>query len=174
MASEAALKVATDKVTAANQFKPQFDARVNAIKQANQPKDVNFSLISTPIKLRIVATPIAFTSAAVGGAVKQGEKQTLTANINRLYAFADAVEISFEPPAGVQGLTANKVSIPNGQAEGSWNCCRGQCHAKGTTTWSSGPRENSTTWTSPPSRMWWSRWKKSRSRAGSACLNHQK
>jgi hypothetical protein len=118
VASEAALKAATDKVTAANQFKPQFDARVNAIKQANQPKDVNFSLISTPIKLRIVATPIAFTSAAVGGAVKQGEKQTLTANINRLYAFADAVEISFEPPAGVQGLTANKVSIPNGQAEG--------------------------------------------------------
>jgi hypothetical protein len=79
---------------------------------------VNFSLISTPIKLRIVASPIAFNSASVGGAVKQGEKQMLTANINRLYNFADAVEISFEPPAGVQGLTANKVSIPNGQAEG--------------------------------------------------------
>lgn len=118
VASEAALKAATDKVTAANQFKPQFDARVNAIKQANQPKDVNFSLISTPIKLRIVATPITFNSAAVGGPVKQGEKQTLTANINRLYAFADAVEISFEPPQGVQGLSATKVSVPNGQAEG--------------------------------------------------------
>ena len=118
VASEAALKAATDKVTAANQFKPQFDARVNAIKQANQPKDVNFSLISTPIKLRIVATPITFNSATAGGAVKQGEKQVLTANINRLYAFADAVEISFEPPPGVQGLTAAKVSIPNGQAEG--------------------------------------------------------
>ena len=118
VASEAALKAANDKLTAANQFKPQFDARVNAVKQANQPKDVNFSLISTPIKLRIVSTPIAFNSAAVGGAVKQGEKQTLTANINRLYAFADAVEISFEPPQGVQGLSAGKVSIPAGQAEG--------------------------------------------------------
>lgn len=118
VAAEAALKAATDKVTAANQFKPQFDARVNAIKQANQPKDVNFSLISTPIKLRVVPSPIAFNSAAIGGAVKQGEKQALTANINRLYNFADAVEISFEPPAGVQGLTAAKVSIPNGQAEG--------------------------------------------------------
>ena len=118
VASEAALKAATDKLTAANQFKPQFDARVNAIKQANAPKDVNFSLISTPIKLRIVSTPIVFNSAVVGGAVKQGEKQALTANINRLYGFADAIEISFEPPPGVQGLTVNKVSIPNGQAEG--------------------------------------------------------
>ena len=118
VAAEAALKAANDKVTAANQFKAQFDQRVNAVKQANQPKDVNFSLISTPIKLRIVATPIAFNSAAVGGAVKQGEKQMLTANINRLYNFADAVEISFEPPQGVQGLSANKVSVPNGQAEG--------------------------------------------------------
>lgn len=118
VAAEAALKAATDKVTAANQFKAQLDQRVNQVKQANQPKDVNFSLISTPIKLRIVATPIVFNAAAVGGAVKQGEKQTLTANINRLYNFADAVEISFEPPQGVQGLSANKVSIPKEQAEG--------------------------------------------------------
>jgi hypothetical protein len=50
--------------------------------------------------------------------VKQEQKQMLTVNINRLYGFADAVEISFEPPPGAAGLTANKVSIPNGQAEG--------------------------------------------------------
>ncbi len=118
VAAEATLKADSDKVAAATQLKAQIDQRVNAVKQANAPKDVNFSLVSTPIKLRIVASPIAFNSAVVGGAVKQGEKQALTVNINRLYAFADAVEIAFEPPAGVQGLSAAKVSIPAGQAEG--------------------------------------------------------
>ena len=42
----------------------------------------------------------------------------LHAIVNLFYAFAEAVAISLVTPAGVQGLKANNVSIPNGQAEG--------------------------------------------------------
>jgi hypothetical protein len=117
VASEAALKAATDKLTAANQFKQQHDQKVNQIKQANQPQDKQFAIASTPIKLKIVASPINLTAANPPAAVKQGEKQELVAKLERLYGFAEQIELRLEPQ-GVQGLAAQQVNVPNGQAEG--------------------------------------------------------
>ena len=118
VAAEAALKAANDKVTAANQFKQQHDQKVNQIKQANQPQDKQFAIASTPIKLKIVASPITLTAANPPAAVKQGEKQELVAKLERLYGFAEQIELRLEPPPGVQGLAAQQVNVPNGQAEG--------------------------------------------------------
>jgi hypothetical protein len=118
VASEAALKAATDKLTAANQFKAQLDQRVNQVKQANQPQDKQFAIASTPIKLKIVASPINVTAANPPAAVKQGEKQELIAKLERLYGFAEQIELRFEPPQGVPGISAPQVNVPNGQAEG--------------------------------------------------------
>lgn len=118
VASEAALKAATDKVTQANQFKQQHDQKVNQVKQANQPQDKQFAIASTPIKLKIVATPINLTAANPPAAVKQGEKQELIAKLERLYGFAEQIELRFEPPQGVPGISAQQVNVPNGQAEG--------------------------------------------------------
>jgi hypothetical protein len=118
VASETALKAATDKVTAANAFKQQLDQRVNQIKQANQPKDVQFALASTPIKLKIAASPITLSAANPPAAVKQGEKQELIAKLERLYGFAEQVELRFEPPQGVQGLAAQQVNVNKDQGEG--------------------------------------------------------
>lgn len=118
VAAEAALKAASDKVTAGNQFKQQLDQRVNQIKQANQPKDVNFPLYSTPVKVKIVSTPIGLAVAPLGAPIKQGEKGIATATVTRLYNFADAVNLTLELPQGVQGLSAQQVAVPNGQAEG--------------------------------------------------------
>jgi hypothetical protein len=118
VAAEAALKAATDKLTAANQFKQQHDQKVNQIKQANQPQDKQFAIASTPIKLKIAASPINLSAANPPAAVKQGEKQELVAKVERLYGFAEQVELRFEPPQGVQGLSAQQVNVPNGQGEG--------------------------------------------------------
>jgi hypothetical protein len=118
VASEAALKAATDKVTQANQFKAQHDQKVNQVKQANQPKDVNFAIASTPIKLKIAASPINLTVANPPAAVKQGEKQELIAKFERLYGFAEQVELRFEPPQGVPGISAPQVNVPKEMAEG--------------------------------------------------------
>lgn len=118
VAAEAALKAATDKITAANQFKQQLDQRVNQIKQANQPKDVQFAVASTPIKLKIAASPINLTATNPPAAIKQGEKQELVAKLERLYGFAEQIELRLEPPQGVQGLSAQQVNVNKDQAEG--------------------------------------------------------
>jgi hypothetical protein len=118
VAAEAALKAAQDKVTQANQMKQQIDKKVNDAKQANQPKDVQFAIISTPIKLKVAASPFNLTATAPAGPVKQEQKSELPIKIERLYGFADQVEFTLEPPQGVQGLSAPKVTLNKDQAEG--------------------------------------------------------
>jgi len=112
---EADLKAAQDKVNQANQFKQQLDQRVNQTKQQNQPKDVQFVVVSTPIKLRIAEAPFTATVAAPL-AIKQNEKQPLTVPLTRLYGFDQNVEVNFEPQ-GVPGLSAGNQNVPNGTNE---------------------------------------------------------
>jgi hypothetical protein len=118
VAAEAALKAAQDKVNEGNKFKQQLDQRVNQVKQANQPKDVNFALVSTPIKLRILPSPFNLTATAPPAAVKQGQKQELPVKVERLFGFAEEVELFFGPPQGVQGLSAQNVKLNKDQADG--------------------------------------------------------
>jgi hypothetical protein len=79
---------------------------------------VQFALASTPIKLKIAATPINLTATNPPAAVKQGEKQELIAKLERLYGFAEQVELRFELPPGVQGLSAQQVNVNKDQGEG--------------------------------------------------------
>ena len=118
VAGEAALKTVTDKQNQANQLKQTADKRVNDTKQQNQPKDVQFALASTPVKLRIHSHPFKVTATPPGGPVKQGEKQELPVKVERLFGFADSVELTLEPPQGVQGLAAEKVTLNKDQGDG--------------------------------------------------------
>jgi len=118
IASEAALKAGQDKVNDGNKFKQQLDQRVNQVKQANQPKDVNFALVSTPIKLRILPSPFNLTATTPSSAVKQGQKQELPVKVERLFGFAENVELFFGPPQGVQGLSAQNVKLNKDQGDG--------------------------------------------------------
>jgi hypothetical protein len=109
---DASLKAAQEKLKAANQMKAQVDKRLADAKKANQPKDVPLALISTPVKLRIHATPIKIDSAKLAAPLQPGEKQPLTVEFERLYGVAGDVEVLFEPPAGAKGLPAQKTSVP--------------------------------------------------------------
>src|SRR5262249_38707654 len=115
---EAALKTAQEKLKEATQLKTQCEKRLDDAKKANQPKDLAFALISTPIKLRINPTPLKLTPAAATASLKPGAKQELELKLERLYGFADQVEVTLEPPSGVQGLSAEKLTLKKEEAQG--------------------------------------------------------
>lgn len=117
VAAEAALKTATDKQTQANQLKTATDKRVTDAKQANQPKDIQFALASTPVRLRIRPSPFDLTPAAPGSPVKQGQKQELVVKIERLFGFADSVDLTLEAPQGVPNLAAGKLTLKKDEGE---------------------------------------------------------
>ena len=123
--SEADLKTAQDKVNQANQLKQQIDQRVNQVKQQNQAKDYQFALASTPIKLKIEPSPIKLAPLAAPPAVKQEAKQELVVKFERLYGFAEQVELRLEPPQGVPGINVQQVNVPNGQGEGKLEIAAG-------------------------------------------------
>jgi hypothetical protein len=115
---EAALKAAQDKLKEVNSLKTQCDKRLDDAKKANQPKDVAFALISTPIKLRINASPLKLAPGQMAGPIKSGTKQELDVKLERLYGFADQVELTLEPPSAAQGLSASKVTLKKDESDG--------------------------------------------------------
>jgi len=115
---DAAVKAAQEKLKEANQLKTQADKRLDDAKKASQPKDVQFALVSTPIKLRIKPAPFNLTAKAADAPLKAGQKQNLAIEIERLFGFKDAVELFFSAPEGVAGLSAQSVSLNKDQNGG--------------------------------------------------------
>ncbi len=121
-AKAAADKIAAEadaKVKAAQQLKQAADKNVNDTKNANNPKNLNVSVVSTPITIRVVESPLKVTVQQPQAAVKQGEKTQVPVTIERLYGFADQVEVTLKPPQGVSGLGAAKLTIPGDQTQGT-------------------------------------------------------
>jgi hypothetical protein len=113
--AEADLKAAQDKAKQADEWKKQVDKRLDDAKKAAAPKDLNLALVSTPIKLKIHAAPMVVTPAA-GTAVKQGEKAPLTVKLERLFGFAEAVDLTLETP-GLNGVSAAKLTAKKEEGE---------------------------------------------------------
>jgi hypothetical protein len=118
-ASEKAAADGDAKVKAAQQLKQAADQNVNDTKNANNPKNLNVYVVSTPITVRVVDSPLKVTVQQPQAAVKQGEKTQVPVTIERLYGFADPVEVTIKPPQGVGGLGAAKVTIPGDQTQGT-------------------------------------------------------
>jgi len=115
---DAAVKAAQDKLKQVNDLKTQCDKRLDDVKKSSQPKDVAMALISTPLRLRIHAAPFEL-SADAPAAIKAGAKQQFAVRLERLFGFDDQVELTFTPPAGVQGLTAQNITLSKGQNGGT-------------------------------------------------------
>jgi hypothetical protein len=88
------------------------------VKKANQTKDVPIALISTPVRLRVASGPFKMSAVSPSGPLHPGNKQSLTVNLERLYGFADQVDLTLEPPAGMQGISAEKLTLKKDEAEG--------------------------------------------------------
>jgi hypothetical protein len=116
--AEQALKDSQDKAKRATDAKTALDKRVEEVKKANNPADVNIALVSTPIQLRIVSTPIKLAAAQAEVQVKKKDKAELLLQLERLYGFAEAVELTLEAPKDAAGLAAEKLSVAADQSEG--------------------------------------------------------
>jgi hypothetical protein len=115
--ADAAATEAQAKVTAANTQKQQLDQQLNTVKQANQPKDMNIVLVSTPVKVRIVDCPLKIAAPPAAVTIKAGEKGEATVAFERMFGYADTVELTADN-AGVGGLTIQKADVPKDQTQG--------------------------------------------------------
>jgi len=116
--NDAALKTAEEKLKQAKDLKTQADKRVDDSKKANQPKDVPFALISTPVRLRVNASPLKLAIDQATAKLKPGSKQELAVNVERLYGFADQIELTLEPPQGAAGISAQKITLKKDEGQG--------------------------------------------------------
>jgi hypothetical protein len=119
-AKAAAEKDAVDtdaKLKRAQAAKAAADKQVADTTKANAAADKNVAFISTPIRLRIVDTPLKLTAAAPANALKQGDKLELPVSIERLYDFTEPAEVTLEVPKEVAGLTISKVTIAKDQKD---------------------------------------------------------
>jgi hypothetical protein len=114
--AEQALKDAQEREKRAQAAKPAADKRLDDIKKAMAPKDVNVAIISTPVTLRLHHSPLAVTIAEDAGTVKQGEKTMVAVSIQRKFGFEDKVDVTIEPPKGV-AVSAAQLAIDKGQNE---------------------------------------------------------
>ena len=111
------LKDLQAKAKRAAAAKTAADKKLAATKKTNAAKDINIALVSTPIRIRVVDSPIELT-AAQQVTVKQGEKLEIPLSVARHYGFADQVDLTVKLPKGVAGLSAAKLSIAKDKQEG--------------------------------------------------------
>ena len=110
---------AAAKLKQAKAAKEAADKQLAAVKKANAPKDVNFVTISTPLRLRIVDTPLKLSVTEPKEAVQQGGQVEIPLGLERLFGFADKVDVSIDVPKSVKGLKAAKLSLDKDTAAGT-------------------------------------------------------
>ena len=117
-AAETASTEADAKLKTVQDLKKQADTNLTNTKNQNKEADRTVSLYSSPVKFRVVNSPIDLTAQAPTAAVKQGEKAEIPVTVGRKYGFDDQVQIIFEPPKGVAGLSVKTINIAKGQPQG--------------------------------------------------------
>ena len=106
----AALKAATD-------YKAVVDKKVADTAAASAAKDVAVVFPVATVPFEIVAMPTVPTITPPPAALKQGDKGEITVSVNRLYAFADPINLEVVTPGGVAGVAITNMQIPAGQNE---------------------------------------------------------
>jgi hypothetical protein len=87
--------------------------RVELLKKSTAERDVTAYFPTTPLRIRIVETPVrAAPIAAVTGIA--GSDQMFDVKIERFFGFADTVDLSLAGKAPIEGLVLTNVQIPTG------------------------------------------------------------
>ncbi|MEX2140708.1 MAG: hypothetical protein WD894_15710 [Pirellulales bacterium] len=116
-AAEAALNEANAKKTALDQQSSQAAQVAKQKAEAAKPKNVNVTLYSAPVTVKIAAAPLKL-EPTTGASMKPGDKQELAVNLSRLYGFADQVALSLVVPDPSIGVKAPEVNVPKDQSTG--------------------------------------------------------
>lgn len=116
-AAEQALAAAEAKAKAVEKAKAAAEKEAAQAANAAKPKSLNIGFPSTAITLKVTPAPITLTAPPSGGPLAPGAKLELPVQINRLYGYADPVQLSVTIPKGVAGLKAAPVTIPKDGTE---------------------------------------------------------
>jgi len=117
-AAETASAQADAKLKTVQDLKKQADTNVTNTKNQNKEADRTVALYSSPIKIRVVNSPIDLTPPVASALLKQGEKLEIPITVGRKYGFDDQVQIIFEVPKGIAGISAKTINIAKGQPQG--------------------------------------------------------
>lgn len=110
--ADAASKKATDMQKKADAYVKKADAALKSVTAKNKTADINLYVTSTPVKLRVHSHPLKINAPSTAAGKLQPEKTLeVPVSIERLYGFADKVDIEFTPPSGVKGISVARVSI---------------------------------------------------------------
>ncbi len=91
--------------------------RVEQLRKSTAERDVTAYFPTTPLRIRIIETPVrAAPIAAVTGTA--GAEQSIDIKIERLFGFADAIDLSLSGKAPIEGLELANVQIPAGMDTG--------------------------------------------------------
>lgn len=115
-AAEKAAAEAALRVKGAGEAKARAEKLATDMANAAKAANIAMACPSNAVTFRITAAPIKITPLTGGAPVKQGSKIVLPVILERLYGFAEAVQVAVQVPAGVTGLSAPTVTIPKGQS----------------------------------------------------------
>ena len=120
-AQAAAVKAAADaaeNLKQATEQKKAIDKKVTDLTNAAKPKDIDVFVQTLPLALKVADAPVSIKLANPAvGTVKQGEKLEVPVTIERLYGFADVVNLEVTLPKGMAGVSG-KLDLPANETTG--------------------------------------------------------
>jgi hypothetical protein len=112
---EANLKKAEEELKQAEAGKKDAENRAKQAAERSKPKDLVFTSFTMPLTVKIAETPVRIKTVDIPAEFPKAGKAEITVGVERLYGFADTVEIQFKFADGVKGVTAQNATIAKDQ-----------------------------------------------------------
>lgn len=117
--ADAAANEADEQVKALDAAKKAADKRAQDAANAAKPKNTNCYFPSTPIVITVKPGPATLSASVPGGGnLKKGQQLEVKVTVKRTNDFEGPVTLSLPAVPGVEGVTAEPVTIPADQSEG--------------------------------------------------------
>jgi hypothetical protein len=84
----------------------------------DKERDVDLELISSPIRVRVHATPIELKVKTGGPRVRRDGSVEVEIELQRRFGFDETVDITLSAPPGVSGVSAKQISLAKGASSG--------------------------------------------------------
>ncbi len=109
--ADAAAKKLGDLQKKADAYIKKVDALLKTATAQNKTADINLYVASTPVIINVNPHPLKIAAPSTLGKLQAEKTLELPVAIERLYGFADKVDIDLVLPSGVKGITADKASL---------------------------------------------------------------
>ncbi|MCG8585229.1 MAG: pre-peptidase C-terminal domain-containing protein [Pirellulales bacterium] len=114
-AAKKRLKELQDKKKRVESAKKAIEKKMADAKNNSKPKDMNLSLVSTPVVIKIAPAPFELNTKSGSVSGKQDSAIEVPFQLTKKFGFDDKVSLSLRPPSGVAGVSAGSVSVDKGK-----------------------------------------------------------